>query len=80
MTSATDPHNSGIPVGEVEYLTSSEAAAKLRVGPWQVVELCRTGELPAYKPGKTRKWLIDPADLAAYIASGRNTPADQVSA
>ena len=49
--------------------TAAEAAPLLRVNPWTVRELCRTGALKANRPGKV--WLIDPADLQAYI-EGRN--------
>ena len=71
MTSAEAPHNSGAAVPEQPvFYTAPEAAKILRVGPWQVVALCRTGELPATKPGQ--KWLIAPADLQAYIDAGRN--------
>lgn len=81
MTSAEVPQNSGVAAPERPvFLTAPEAAEILRVGPWQVVALCRTGELKATKPGQ--KWLINPADLDAYIAAGSNTaPAvEQVSA
>lgn len=79
MTSAAAPHNSGTAAPERPvFLTAPEAAEILRVGPWQVVALCRTGELAATKPGQ--KWLIRPEDLDAYIAGGRNAAADQVSA
>lgn len=56
-----------------EYLTAAEAAKVLRVGPWQVIKLCRAKELPATKPGKS--WLIDPADLDAYLAAHHNREA-----
>ena len=46
-------------------LTAAEAATILRVTTWQAVKLCRDGELPATKPGKS--WLIDPTDLRAYM-------------
>lgn len=79
MTSADAPQNSGVaPVGEIAFLTASEVAPILRVDSWAVVRLCRTGALRATKPGQ--KWLIDPADLQAYIEAGRNTPADEISA
>lgn len=77
MTSAAAPQNSGTAAFEQPvFLTAPEAADILRVSPWQVVNLCRTGELKATKPGK--KWLIRPDDLNAYIAGGSNT--EQVSA
>lgn len=55
------------------YLTAAEAAKVLRVGPWQVIKLCRDRDLPATKPGKS--WLIDPADLDAYLAAHSNQEA-----
>lgn len=79
MTSAEVPQNSGVTAPERRvFLTAAEAADILRVGSWQAVALCRTGELKATKPGK--QWLIDPADLDAYIESGRNDAPAQVSA
>lgn len=81
MTSAEVPHNSGVAAPQrPTFFTAAEAGEILRVGSWQAVALCRTGELKATKPGK--QWLIDPADLDAYIAAGRNDAAqvDQVSA
>lgn len=56
--------------GVSPYLVADEAADVLRVKPWQVVQLCRSGRLRATKPGKS--WLIHRDDLAAYIASGSN--------
>lgn len=53
-----------------KQLTAHEVADLLRIGPYQVVILCRTGALRASKPGKS--WLIDPADLRAYIEASRN--------
>jgi excisionase family DNA binding protein len=72
MTSAPTPTGSAesAPPPGVSFLTASEAAARLRVGTFQVVELCREGKLRATKPG--RMWLILPADLEAYIAAGYN--------
>lgn len=78
MTSAVPPQNSGTAALErPEFLTAAEAADILRVGSWQVVALCRDGELRATKPGK--KWLIRREDFDAYLAAGSNTPV-QVSA
>jgi excisionase family DNA binding protein len=51
-------------------LTAAEAAKVLRTGVWTVVKLCRDGDLPASKPGKS--WLIDPSDLRAYIDASSN--------
>lgn len=52
------------------YLTAAEAAEVLRVKPWEVSKLCKDKLLPATKPGL--KWLIDPADLRAYINAAAN--------
>lgn len=49
------------------YLTAAETAERLRLNEWAVRQLCAKGKLRAYKPGKS--WLIDPADLDAYIKS-----------
>lgn len=57
-------------VASRRYLTADEAGEILRVGPFQVVKLCRSGELRATKPG--RQWLIEPADLDAYLAAHSN--------
>jgi excisionase family DNA binding protein len=73
MTSAPTPTGSAgsasVP-GVSSFLTAGEVADRLRVGTYQVVELCREGKLRATKPGKM--WLILPADLEAYIAAGYN--------
>lgn len=42
----------------------------LRIGTYQVIELCREGKLRATKPGKS--WLIRSEDVEAYIAGGYN--------
>lgn len=55
---------------QTRFLTAAEAAEVLRVGPWQIIKLCRDKELPATKPGKS--WLIDPVDLDAYLAQHSN--------
>ena len=52
------------------YLTCVEAADVLRVKPWEVSRLCKAGKLRAVQPGK--KWLIDPADLQAYITGSQD--------
>jgi excisionase family DNA binding protein len=78
MTSAnprTDSAEAGRVQGVSKQLTADEAAEVLRIGPFQVVLLCRTGQLRASKPGKS--WLIDPADLRAYLDAHRNTPAEE---
>lgn len=76
MTSAADPQGSA-EVGVSKQLTAYEVADVLRIGVYQAVILCRTGALRASKPGKS--WLVDPADLRAYIEASRNDTA-QVSA
>ena len=58
------------PVPFERMLTAAEAADILRLGVWSTVKLCRTGELPATKPGKT--WLIAESDLMAYLEDGSN--------
>lgn len=79
MTSADAPQNSGTaPADGVAFLTAPEVAKILRVDVWAVVKLCRDGKLAATKPGQ--KWLIAPADLDAYIETGRNAAAEAVSA
>lgn len=62
-----------VDTSEPALLTPAEAAVKLRVKPWSVTKLCRTGELRATKPGKS--WLIPPAELDAYIEAHYNRPA-----
>lgn len=69
-TSATEDAGSG----ESHLLLASEAAEVLRVGTFTVLELCRSGELRAYKPNKA--WLIYRDDLDAYIKAHPNRPAD----
>lgn len=77
MTSANsspDSASAGRVQGVSKQLTADEAGEILRIGPFQVVVLCRTGQLRASKPGKS--WLIDPADLRAYLDAHRNQPAE----
>lgn len=45
--------------------TAAEAAAILKVTPFEVTRLCRERVIPAHKPGKS--WLIFETDLLAYI-------------
>lgn len=52
-------------------LTAHEVAEILRTDIWEVARLCRAGKIKASKPQK--KWLIAPADLAAYIDAHSNT-------
>lgn len=78
MTSAntdTDSASAGRVQGVSKQLTADEAAEVLRIGPFQVVVLCRTGQIRASKPGKS--WLIDPDDLRAYLDAHRNQPAEE---
>lgn len=51
--------------------TAAEAAEILRVTPFVVTKLCKTGALKADKPGD--RYLIWPEDLMAYIKGGSNT-------
>ena len=55
-----------------QFLTAAEAATILRITPIEASRLCQAGSIKAKKPGL--KWLIDPADLQAYI--DRNDDAD----
>lgn len=60
-----------------KQLTAPEVAHILRCGTWQVLQLCRTGALRASKPGKS--WLVDPADLRAYLEAHIHQPVKDVS-
>lgn len=51
---------------EEEFLTVEEAAQKLRVKPISVYRMCRRGELPAVKVG--RSWRISNQKLAEMFA------------
>lgn len=51
-------------------MTAAEVAEVLRIKPMEVSSLCKSGELPATKPGL--KWLINPDDLKAYLDAHRN--------
>jgi excisionase family DNA binding protein len=76
MTSAdirTEPKTETPGPGVSPQLTAEDVAAVLRIGSWSVVQLCRTGQLRASKPGKS--WLIDPADLRAYLDAHSNQAA-----
>lgn len=48
-----------------DYLTTDEAAQKLRVAPCTVTRLIRSGQLPALRAG--RRWLIDPQQLDRWL-------------
>jgi excisionase family DNA binding protein len=72
VSAETDPE-SGVP----KQLTCPEVAEVLRIGTFTVIELCRTGALRASKPNKA--WLIDPADLRAYLDAHANQPATRVA-
>lgn len=80
MTSAPPPQTSAsLPrsSGESEILTAPEVAKILRVGTYRVIDFCRSGELVAYKPG--RSWLIYRDDVDAYIRAHSNQ-SEQASA
>ena len=69
MTSApalTDSAEDGVS----KQLTAPEVADILRIGTYQAIVLCRTGAIRASKPGKS--WLVDPADLRAYLDAHAN--------
>jgi excisionase family DNA binding protein len=73
MTSALTPKTSakaGDLAGVSKQLTAEEVADVLRIGPYQVIKLCREGRLPASKPGKS--WLIDPESVRDYLAEHSN--------
>lgn len=55
-----------------EYLTTGEAAVKIRTSPDYVRRQCENGNLRAKKLGNT--WRIKPADLDAFM-SGSPAPA-----
>ena len=54
-------------------LTAAEAAEVLRMTPSEIVRRCKSGAIPASKPG--RQWLIRTDDLDAYIAAHSNQKA-----
>lgn len=73
MTSAdfrSDSAAAGRDASVSKQLTAAEVADVLRVGTFAVIEMCRSGHLPASKPGKS--WLIDPADLRAHLEAHSN--------
>lgn len=53
-------------------LTTHDVAARLRTTRRQVTILCATGALRGSKSG--RQWLIDPADVEAYLEQKQNRP------
>lgn len=69
MTSARTGTDAPQP-GVSPHLLAHEVADVLRVSTLSVNRLCHSGELRASKPGKS--WLIDPADLQAYLDAHRN--------
>ena len=53
-------------------LTTREAASRLRRTPDTVLRMIRDGRLSAVKgPGRTSAYLIDEADIAAYLDAHR---------
>jgi excisionase family DNA binding protein len=56
-----------------KLLSVAEAAERLNVHKLTVIRAIKAGKIPAAKVG--RFWRIEPADLEAYIAAGRVTPA-----
>lgn len=59
-----------------KYLTADEVAERLRLTPWQVTRLCRTGKIAATRPG--RAWLITEDAVAELL--DRHSNADLVAA
>lgn len=47
------------------YLTTSEAAERLRCSKWTIVRMIKRGELEASKPN--RIWLVKESTLAAFM-------------
>jgi excisionase family DNA binding protein len=60
-----------------DFLTVDEVAARLRMGPQGVRRAIRAGRLRARKVG--RGYLIDLADLRAYLDALPTTPAPDVT-
>lgn len=54
-------------------LTPEEVAPLLRLTSYQVIELCRNGQLAATRPVPSGPWLIHPFTLARFKADGANT-------
>jgi len=48
-----------------DYLTTAEAAEKVRVSPCTITRLIRTGAIRAEKAG--RRWLIEPDELKRWM-------------
>lgn len=72
MTTQDQQHKLAAPRG----ITVEEAAAALHLSPETVRRLCRSGELPAWKPFKrSSKWIVDEVALAriqgAKVAEAR---------
>jgi excisionase family DNA binding protein len=40
-------------------LTAAEAAKRLRVSPWTIYRLARTGKLPSYRAGSALRFTVD---------------------
>lgn len=61
------------PTSELKFYTADEAAAILRLTPWEITKRCRSGEIKASKPGKS--WRIAETDLVAYVEAHSNQQA-----
>lgn len=53
-----------------DYMTAEKVASVLKVKPYTVRDLAKSGALRGMKPG--RRWLFDPADVTAYLEAGQN--------
>ena len=56
---------------EPEYYTTEEVATRLRISKPHVTDMCRRGQLPAYKLGP-RNWRIPRVELADWLNKHRN--------
>jgi excisionase family DNA binding protein len=63
-------------MGEDEYLTADQVAAKLQLHTRTVRRLLVSGELPGKKIGG-KEWRVSAAALKAYIESGQKPVTEQ---
>lgn len=57
---------------DISPYTPEEAAPLLRLTTYDVIQLCRSGQLEATRPATAGPWLISPDALTAFLARGAN--------
>lgn len=67
-----------VTVVDERYYTTEEVAELLQVTPWTVTQWLKAGKLRGVQPGN--HWRIGARDLARFLDSSANIPADDAPA